>query len=98
MGSEVAASTASRQGASRAHSSSAERRAAPGRVDWAPISNISAPAACIDTAWAAAAAGVAYCPPSEKLSGVTFRMPITQGVSSEMVPPRICQIMICNLI
>src|SRR5690554_1262672 len=41
---------------------------------------MSAPSASIWRAWARACATRLCCPPSEKLSGVTLRMPITSGV------------------
>ena len=63
----------------RAISASGGTGSAPGRVDSPPISRISAPACSM--AWPAAiAASASKCrPPSEKLSGVMFRMPITSG-------------------
>ena len=54
-------------------------RAAPGRVDSPPISSRSAPSAIIRLAWVRAASRSANWPPSEKLSGVTLRIPITSG-------------------
>ena len=53
---------------------------APGRVDSPPTSTIAAPATVMSTPTCAAAPGSPTClPPSEKLSGVTLRMPITCG-------------------
>ena len=66
-------------GTTRRSSSSSETSAAPGRVDSPPTSTIVAPSASIRRPVAAASAGDAYAPPSEKLSGVTFTIPITAG-------------------
>ena len=49
----------------------------PGRVDWPPMSMMSAPSRAISRAWATATWGTQYLPPSEKESGVTFKIPIT---------------------
>jgi len=44
------------------------------------MSMIAAPASCIAAAWARASSGSSRnLPPSEKLSGVTLRMPTTCG-------------------
>src|SRR4249920_2558284 len=47
------------------------------------MSRISAPCLAISAAWAMALAGSRNWPPSEKESGVTLRMPITNGRPSE---------------
>ena len=56
---------------------------APGRVLSPPISIISAPSEIIDFKCSSAVAIDEYFPPSEKLSGVTFNIPITLGKSKE---------------
>ena len=43
------------------------------------------------SAWASAASGPAKRPPSLKLSGVTLRMPMRTGPSSETGPRAVCQ-------
>ena len=48
----------------------------PGRVDWAPMSKISAPSCNIRQACPTAFSGSKYRPPSEKESGVMLRIPI----------------------
>ena len=53
---------------------------APGRVDSPPTSMMSAPCSAISTACRTASSRLANCPPSEKLSGVTLRMPISNGL------------------
>jgi hypothetical protein len=54
---------------------------APGLVDSAPISIIFAPILCILIAFLIAILGLEkYLPPSEKLSGVIFKIPIIAGV------------------
>ena len=55
--------------------------AAPGRVDSPPISMIDAPVSAIAQPAAMARAGPLCLPPSEKLSGVTLRIPIMCGRS-----------------
>ena len=52
-----------------------------GRVLSPPTSMISAPASSIANPAAIASAWVACWPPSEKESGVTFRIPITKGAA-----------------
>ena len=71
-------------GMTRAISSSGGTGDAPGRVDSPPTSKISAPASSM--AWPAAIAALASkCrPPSEKLSGVMLRIPITRGRNAAM--------------
>jgi len=64
-------------GTTRAASASAPTRAAPGRVDWPPMSRMSAPAAASARPAASALAADVMRPPSLKLSGVTFSTPIT---------------------
>ena len=56
---------------------------APGRVLSPPISIISAPSEIIDFKCTSAVSTEEYFPPSEKLSGVTFNIPITLGTSKE---------------
>jgi len=72
-----ASRTARMTGMTRRISSSAGTGSCPGRVDSPPMSRISAPASTIRTACSTAASTAMYRPPSEKESGVTFRMPIT---------------------
>ena len=77
-------------GNSRANSSATGISADPGRVDSAPISTIFAPSRCIWSACSTACRTFRYFPPSEKLSGVTFRTPITSVLRpSTSVPRRI---------
>mmetsp|Transcript_17375 Transcript_17375/g.58457 ORF Transcript_17375/g.58457 Transcript_17375/m.58457 type:complete len:264 (-) Transcript_17375:334-1125(-) len=64
-------------GAARRSSSSGETATAPGRVDTAPTSIMSAPAASSSRACAVAAAAESKRPPSENESGVTLRTPIS---------------------
>ena len=64
-------------GAVRRVSSSAATLAAPGRVDSPPTSTQSAPSSNRRRPRATAASVPASCPPSEKESGVTLRMPMT---------------------
>src|SRR5258707_579622 len=91
-------------GRRRSHSSASAIRADPGRVDSAPTSIICAPSSAISRARTAAASGFRNRPPSEKESGVTFRMPMSwekpQGVPVVLVvgalelydPERIAQV------
>ena len=68
-------------GAVRAISSASGTGSAPGRVDSPPMSRMSAPASARARAAARAVGSVACSPPSEKLSGVTLRMPMIRGRS-----------------
>ena len=68
-------------GVMRESSSSRVTGSAPGRVDSPPISKMVAPAAAICRPWAIAASAPKNRPPSEKLSGVTFTIPIIWGRS-----------------
>ena len=61
----------------RASSSSSDTRLAPGRVDSAPMSMMSAPAAIISRPCCAALAGSNHRPPSEDESSVILSTPIT---------------------
>ena len=70
---------ASTTGITRASSSSTLTSAAPGRVDSPPISMMVAPALIIRLACFTASISELWAPPSEKESGVTFRIPITWG-------------------
>ena len=72
---------ASSTGLSRRNSRAGSTGSAPGRVDSAPMSMRSAPSAIIRWACSTARSGLAYWPPSENESGVTFRIPITSGRS-----------------
>ncbi len=73
-------------GMTRLISSPSHVAAAPGRVLSPPISIIAAPASSMAAAWVRPASGSSRkSPPSEKLSGVTFRMPTTCGWSSRTV-------------
>ena len=65
-------------GITRSSSSSRETGSCPGRVDSPPTSIRSAPASTIRRAWATARSRLLCRPPSEKESGVTFKMPITR--------------------
>lgn len=65
-------------GRTLAISSSRDTVGAPGLVDWPPTSMMSAPSCTRASAFVTAAASVVASPPSLKLSGVVFRMPITQ--------------------
>ena len=74
----------------RCTSTSGSTDALPGRVDSPPTSMISTPSAIICSARLMASSAERNSPPSEKLSGVTFRMPITSGRSSEMRRRDVC--------
>ena len=63
-------------GIKRRNSSASLTGTAPGLVDSAPMSMISAPCASNSSARATARSGSLNRPPSEKLSGVTFSTPI----------------------
>jgi len=63
-------------GAARRTSSSGGTSVAPGRVDCAPTSMMSAPLRSMSSACATAARVSKYSPPSEKESGVTLSTPI----------------------
>src|SRR3984957_6033669 len=67
----------SKTGSIRCSSSFAETPFEPGLVDSPPMSRMSAPARSISSARATAASALRKIPPSEKLSGVTLRTPIT---------------------
>jgi len=67
----------SNTGKMRASSVSADVPVDPGRVDSPPTSSRSAPSRSIAKACSTASWGSRNLPPSEKLSGVTFRTPIT---------------------
>ena len=54
----------------------------PGLVDSPPISIMSAPSFNNYSAWIKALSLLRYFPPSEKESGVTFRIPIIIGFLS----------------
>ena len=69
-------------GWTRSISTAAETSAAPGRVLSPPMSRMSA--RDIASACVRAASGCTKRPPSEKLSGVTFRMPMIDGRSIGM--------------
>ena len=56
-----------------------ETGSAPGRVDSPPTSMMSAPSRSISRARPTAASRAIWRPPSEKLSGVTLRMPMIRG-------------------
>ena len=72
-------------GITRRSSSSTVTSSAPGRVDSPPTSTSAAPSASIRRAAPTASAADAYVPPSEKLSGVTLRIPITVGRTQRSV-------------
>ena len=75
------ASTSS-TGITRRNSSSRSTGSAPGLVDSAPMSMMSAPSASSRSACATARRGARKRPPSEKLSGVTLTMPMIRGRSN----------------
>ena len=77
-------------GSTRAASSPSQTGFAPGRVDSPPTSIIAAPAAAIACPAATASSASAYRPPSEKLSGVTLRIPTTCGWSSRITRSPSC--------
>ena len=79
---------ASTTGTTRCNSSSTAISTEPGRVDSPPISIISAPAASRLRACATAAGTPTCRPPSEKESGVTFRIPITAPAAGNLHSPR----------
>ena len=68
-------------GRTRRRSSSREtpNSSKPGRVDSPPTSMMSAPSSRMRRACRSAASGVLCSPPSEKESGVTFRIPMMRG-------------------
>mmetsp|Transcript_21716 Transcript_21716/g.47343 ORF Transcript_21716/g.47343 Transcript_21716/m.47343 type:complete len:204 (-) Transcript_21716:981-1592(-) len=76
--SDICARTFSITGTVLCSSSCIATSLAPGRVDSPPISMMSAPSFTISNAWfAAMSADPLRSPPSLKLSGVTFKIPIT---------------------
>src|SRR3989344_7200627 len=79
IGTSLSARSALIRGTRRSISTSAGTGSAPGRVDSAPISRMSAPSAMSRRACASAASGARKRPPSEKLSGVALTMPMTFG-------------------
>ena len=86
------ASTPRITGSTRRISSTALTGSAPcGRVDSPPMSTRSAPSSSRVSACAMAKSASAWRPPSLKLSGVTFTMPITSGCSSDSARSRTCQ-------
>ena len=66
----------------RRHSSSGSTESEKGRVLSPPISRMSAPASMSDSPCATAVLVCVHRPPSEKLSGVVFTIPIKSGNSS----------------
>src|SRR5579885_60903 len=66
-------------GRTRRSSSASGTGSAPGRVDSPPTSRISAPRAASSSAWRTAAAASRNFPPSEKESGVTLTIPMTNA-------------------
>jgi hypothetical protein len=70
---------ASITGMTRRSSSAGPTGCEPGRVLSPPTSIRSAPSHARSSPWWMAAAGSKWRPPSEKLSGVTLRMPISSG-------------------
>ena len=81
---------ASRALSRRSVSSFSLTGAAPGRVEQAPRSMMSAPSASIRATRVAAAAPLAQRLPAKKLSGVALTIPITQGRASSTSLPPIC--------
>ena len=71
--------TASITGMVLSSSSCSETSGAPGRVDSPPMSINLAPSSIMRSAWSKACFTSACLPPSEKESGVTFKIPITCG-------------------
>src|SRR5579864_641210 len=78
-------------GSTRCNSSSSETGCEPGRVDSPPMSSRSAPSCTSFSPCAMAVLTEKNCPPSEKLSGVTFTIPITSGRLISNTRSRICQ-------
>src|SRR6188472_640865 len=78
IGIEIDGAIAFNTGSRRASSSTPLTGAAPGRVDSAPMSIRSAPAASMARAMSRARLGSSARPPSEKESGVTLITPITK--------------------
>ena len=75
----------------RAHSVAASTAAAPGREDSPPMSKMCAPSCNKRSACAMAAVAWGCWPPSENESGVTFTMPITQGLDRSRRNRVVCQ-------
>ena len=84
IGTRISFATSSNTGITLDISCATSNSAAPGRVLSPPISIISAPAETIDMQCSVAAFKVEYLPPSEKLSGVTFKIPMIVGVSKDI--------------
>ena len=104
-GRPVSRFTASTMGSTRAASSSALTGVWPGRVDSPPMSIMAAPSSAMRPACLSAASRSVQSPPSEKESGVTFRMPMTYTpffVSNLRFPinishlPSMCQKLSCS--
>src|ERR1700676_3674188 len=74
-----AAAMPSMTGTTRAISTASATAAAPGRVDSPPTSMMAAPSAAMTLARSSAAPTLEYRSPSEKESGVTFKIPMTTG-------------------
>ena len=68
----------------RRHSSCESTGSEKGRVLSPPISRMSAPASMSDSPCATAVSVCVHRPPSEKLSGVVFTIPITSGSSPDL--------------
>jgi hypothetical protein len=77
-GTEILSARVSMTGIVRLSSSSMETGSEPGLVDSQPMSMISAPSSTIRMACSTARVLSKCMPPSEKESGVIFRMPIIQ--------------------
>ena len=75
----------------RAHSVAASTAAAPGREDSPPMSKMCTPSRSKRSACAMAAVAWGCWPPSENESGVTFTMPITQGLVKSRRNRVVCQ-------
>ena len=72
-------------GTMRLISSSRATGSAPGRVDSPPISKILAPSLAIVRPLAMPSSAAKFTPPSEKLSGVAFTIPIICGSAIDKV-------------
>ncbi len=79
MGTVVSAASSLMTGMTRRSSSSADTGSLPGRVLSPPTSMTSAPSAHMARPCSTASVRARKLPPSEKESGVTFRMPMTSG-------------------
>ena len=80
IGTSILEARRSMTGMTRRSSSCNGTGSAPGRVDSPPMSSAAAPSAISCNACSTAESRAMNRPPSEKLSGVMFKMPINRGV------------------